>query len=452
MGDLAERHGFYGASGGVEGGSETLLVADTTEGWVMHFVPYPANNSAVWAARRVPDDEVTVVMNMFTIREVDGGDPDNFMHSANMLPVAIEHRLWNPIGSDGHFDFTKAFSDGEYAHKYYSGRRVWGAFRLINPSLKLSPEYGDLRLDAPYPFSVKPARPVAARDLFAWHRDWYQGTPFDVTRAGDVAGGPWSTPDRYGGGDAEASLPGAVERTIALYRTTYTHVLQTRAWLPDRVGGVTWFGPHAAHGTCFVPVFAGCEAAPSALNVGNASTIDRGSAWWAHRFAHNLAQLKFKHAIEDVRAAQEKWESAGFALVDELSAGSGGAAGGDGETSTTYASPAALTAASEAHAAAVARAWWRLGDDLMVRCADGCVSPSMDDESGAGDALPGTAVGYPAWWLNASGWKDGPPPPPPPRKVPNGGGGEAAGVTRGRVEGRWNVDRRRRGGRRVVRA
>jgi dipeptidase len=137
--------------------------------------------------------------------------------------------------------------------------------RLINPGLKLSPEYDDLRLDAPYPFSVKPARPVTAKDLFAWHRDWYQGTPFDVTRAGDVAGGPWSTPDRYGGGDAEASLPGAFERTIALYRTTYTHVLQTRAWLPDHVGGVTWFGPHAAHGTCFVPVFAGCDAAPSVL-------------------------------------------------------------------------------------------------------------------------------------------------------------------------------------------
>jgi dipeptidase len=39
-----------------------------TEGWVMHFVPYPATNSAVWVAQRVPDDEVTVVMNMFTIR------------------------------------------------------------------------------------------------------------------------------------------------------------------------------------------------------------------------------------------------------------------------------------------------------------------------------------------------------------------------------------------------
>ena len=45
-----------------------------------------------------------------------------------------------------------------------------------------------------------------------------------------------------------AVASGAFERSIALHRTTYTHVLQTRGWLPDAVGGITWFGPHAAHG------------------------------------------------------------------------------------------------------------------------------------------------------------------------------------------------------------
>ena len=67
---LPSSTGFYGAAG-FEGGSETLLIADTEEGWVMHFVPYPETNSAVWVAQRVPDDEVAVVMNMFVIREVN---------------------------------------------------------------------------------------------------------------------------------------------------------------------------------------------------------------------------------------------------------------------------------------------------------------------------------------------------------------------------------------------
>jgi dipeptidase len=188
MGDLAERYGFYGASGGVEGGSETLLVADTTEGWVMHFVPYPANNSAVWVARRVPDDEVTVAMNMFTIREVpaaaDGRDgDDDFMHSANMLPVAIKHGLWNPIGSDGPFDFTRAFSDGEYAHKYYSGRRVWGAFRCVRVH-RTGPHTTAFAMCASIlkDFSSLPRARLSARRVPRWCRSRRASTPHNSLR------------------------------------------------------------------------------------------------------------------------------------------------------------------------------------------------------------------------------------------------------------------------------
>ena len=128
MGDMAVRYGFYGASGSFEGGSETLLIADTNEGWVMHFVPYPDTNSAVWVAQRVPDDEVTVVMNMFTIRGVNLTDSDNFMYSTNISAaintVCTIRRVVPPSTS------SRAYSNGEYAHKYYSGRRAWGAFRL----------------------------------------------------------------------------------------------------------------------------------------------------------------------------------------------------------------------------------------------------------------------------------------------------------------------------------
>ena len=103
MGSLAFQFGFYGASGSFEGGSETLLIGDTTEGWVMHFVPYPETNAAVWVAKRVPHDHVTVVMNMFTIREVDLEDTDNFLASPNLLDVAVKHGLWDPQAKVSNF-------------------------------------------------------------------------------------------------------------------------------------------------------------------------------------------------------------------------------------------------------------------------------------------------------------------------------------------------------------
>ena len=421
MGDLATEHGFYGASGSFEGGSETLLIADTSEGWVMHFVPYPETNAAVWVAKRVPDDEVTVVMNMFTIRNVNLHDPDNYMYSENVIDVAIKHGLWDPSGKDGVFDFTKAYSDGEYAHKYYSGRRAWGAFRLVDPSVELDPNYGDLRMDDPYPWSMKPAKLVSASDLFAWHRDWYQDTPFDMSAG--VAAGPWGSPDRFNGGDAEGTIPGSFERSIALHRTTYTHVLQTRGWLPDAIGGITWYGPHAAHGTCFVPVPAGIKKLPAALTIGNATRVDRDSQWWAHRYVHNLAQMKYAYAVEDIRTAQAKWEHEGAQLVAAVDAKLGGRAA---------VSPDELDVALgmfEAHLDNVRAAWWRLGDVIMANYADGFVSTR---ETGA-------SVGYPAWWLEAAGWREGPEPIPPPKtkgaKILRQGGGALKRGSRTRKAG-----------------
>ena len=72
----------------------------------------------------------------------------------------------------------KVYSDGEYAHKFYSGRRVWGAYRLFGLD-HLPSNYTDMRLDVVYPATAKlPAgrAKVLPSDLFAIHRDYYQAS------------------------------------------------------------------------------------------------------------------------------------------------------------------------------------------------------------------------------------------------------------------------------------
>lgn len=205
MGDLSEQYGFYGESASFEGGSESLFVIDTTEAWAFHILADPTGTSSIWGAARVPDDSVAVVANMFSIREMDLSDPDNFMGRQDMWELAEAEGLYTAGDPK---DFTATFSDGEYAHKYYSGRRMWGVFRRLSPSAHLLADYRNLKVDAPYPFAVKVDAPVSSQGVMAVMRDWYNGTRFSTGDGSGVAGGAFSTPDRYGGNAEDNTVPG----------------------------------------------------------------------------------------------------------------------------------------------------------------------------------------------------------------------------------------------------
>ena len=77
----------------------------------------------------------------------------------------------------------QVYSDGEYAHKFYSGRRMWGAYRLFAPSIELPSNYTDLRYEPDvYPTFLTPDKPTDVLQLANIHRYYYQGTPFDTTQ------------------------------------------------------------------------------------------------------------------------------------------------------------------------------------------------------------------------------------------------------------------------------
>jgi dipeptidase len=255
----------------MEGGGETLTVADRDEAWVFHVLAGPGGKGgAIWVAKRVPDEHMTVVANMFTVRAVNLSDSANFLGRRDMHDVARAEGWWEQQ-RDGAFDFTAAFSTGEYAHRYYSGRRMWRALALAAPSLALDPTVGSpLNRTALepgqtfYPWSVPPDTPLGVPALQSIHRDSYQGTPFDQTKG--LAAGPFGNPNRWA---QPAGAAGAWERPISIYRVNYNHVTQLRGWLPDAVGGVTWFAPHVPHSSVYVPVYAGAAAVPDTFTRGS---------------------------------------------------------------------------------------------------------------------------------------------------------------------------------------
>jgi len=375
MGDLGVEYGFYGESDGIEGGAESMLVNDPQEAYIFHILPDDTGTSAIWVAQRVGDNEVGVVANMFTIRQVNLTDSTKFLGSSNMNAIAQKYNLWQP--SMGLLDFTRTFSNGEYNSQYYSGRRMWRFYDLVAPSRHLPANYTDLRYDTVYPATLVPDFPVSIQDFMAWHRDYYQGTPYDMTVG--LASGPWGDPDRFG--TYGAGVKGNWERSIGIYRTASTHVAHARSWLPREQGGVLWYAAAQTITSVFVPYSMGVTAVLPAHAIGDPDHLDRASAYWAFRYVFNVAKFKFKYMYQDISAMQTALEEQSAALVKNLDAH---------YTGTN------LTKAYMDNANTVVSQWWTLPDTLIGKYADGYNTPV-----------------YPDWWLEAVGYQNGPPSPPP---------------------------------------
>lgn len=423
IGALAEHMGFYGA-GLFEGTAESLIVTDTEEAWIFHILPDLTGSSAIWAAQRVPDDSFAVVPNVFTIREIDPSDIDNFMYSSSVHSVATELGWWDP-DSGKPLDFTATYSDGEYSHQFYSGRRSWGIYNMFAPSLELDADYLEWRISKPYPFAAEPDRKLSVVDIANAMRSYYEGTGFSQageTSGLNLAGGPFRTPDHVAGGNStpfvhedEARNTGNWERTIGLYRTSDTYITQSRGWLPDANGGVIWFAPYAAPYSIFVPFAAGMKSLPHAT-IGNHMRLDKKTLFWAFRYLGNYVQIKFEAMIREVIAFQHQIMQDNLelqfyidGLIDE-----GESADKVLELYSTNANKILLDT-------------WDLTDHLMFKFADGQIHATPANVQYGTSTPPrkysvkGVTTkdapiidqpGYRSDWLEQVGYLDGPPPPP----------------------------------------
>ncbi|HRW93153.1 MAG TPA: C69 family dipeptidase [Thermotogota bacterium] len=375
MGALAVEYGYYGWG-------ETLTVCDTKEAWVLEMTATPDKKSALWVAKKVPDGEVFVESNEFRIREVLTDDPD-MLYSPNLHDVAAENGWWDPNSGEP-LDWLEAVSPGEYSHPYYSLRRVWSVLRRVAPSLNLSPYVEDTYSDA-YPFSVKPDQKLTVQDVFELHRDYYEGTEFDLTKG--LAAGPFGTPNRYGG-DSRL-LKGAWERPVSIFRCDYSFVAQLRDWLPDPIGGVLWWGPDAPHTTAYVPFYCATDDIPDAYDTGSHQKFDPSIAFWVHSFAGNWADLKFSYIIKDIEAMQAKVENREVAVQPAIESAALQLYELDPQLAIDF-----LTDYSNSNAEKVVEDWWEFGQDLIRKYNDGYVD--------------GKSVGYPDEWLKLVGYEEGP--------------------------------------------
>ena len=307
-GELTKKYGWID-----EG--ECLTIADKKEVWHFEIVGMgKGKKGAVWVAQRVPDDEVSVNANASRIRKINLEDENYFMASENIYSVAKENNWWN--GNKNDFEFCYAYAPKSRT-SVAARRREWRVLSLFAPSLNIHPE------DENYPFSVKPEKKVTVQDVINVFKDYFEGTPYDMTRNiitydknGNKKISPLANPflpydqleiSNVSGGWYHVSKDGSVEflgeRTIARWYTMYGTITQSRDWLPDDIGGVLWLAQDNIATSIYVPVYCGTTDLPKSYKTpGRVNGFTRESAWWAFNRLGTLTAQRWGDMRHDVDA------------------------------------------------------------------------------------------------------------------------------------------------------
>ena len=344
-GELIKQYG-YGDSG------ECITIADAKEVWHCEYMGEgPLQKGGVWAAVRIPDDQVGISANIPRISEINLKDPDHYMASDNVFKVGQDMGWWKPDSGEP-FKWWKVYGG---VRKPYSIREFY-VFSTLAPSLKLTKELPEL------PFSVKPEKKVSVRDMFRLYREAYVGTEFDQGKnlmiprrpqfggrggapAGAVPPGakppaqaqqPATPPSATTGspapelmrsplanpwmsGDlaqlANALKPGTVQstRTIAINGCAYATVLQCRGWLPPAVGTLCWFTLDNPGLSARFPIFAGTTELPAGFEVDGQHRFRTDAAVWTFRQANRLALVHWVQAQKMMEDTIRQFEEKGMA-------------------------------------------------------------------------------------------------------------------------------------------
>jgi dipeptidase len=298
-GELTRKYGWID-----EG--ECLTIADKNEVWALEIVgPGQGKCGSIWVAQRVPDDHVSVNANGSRIRQIDLKNRDYFMASENVFQVAQDSGWWNP--KDGPFEFVYAYSP-ESRQSFSTRRREWRVFDLVAPSLKLHPDSEN------FPFSVKPDTLVDLAKMITIFQDYFENTDYnfvknitwtnkeDVTEISPFAN-PFMPYDMNHIFKINGGWGWRGERPIARWYTMYATITQSRDWLPDEIGGVTWLALDNVASSIYIPLYCSIfDVAPPYKVDGRPDGFNRESAWWAFNRLGTLAAQRWGDMRHDLTA------------------------------------------------------------------------------------------------------------------------------------------------------
>ncbi|MEE1309239.1 MAG: C69 family dipeptidase [Bacteroidaceae bacterium] len=374
MTELTEKYGY-------ESGGESFTIADPNEVWILDMIGKgPGRKGTVWVAVRIPDDCISAHANQSRIHKFPLKDKKNCLYSKDVIDFAREKGYFN--GKDEDFSFADAYAPADFGALRYCEARVWSYFNKwaaedMNPYLSYA--MGDTKGNV-IPLYVKPKSPLSVQDVKDMMRDHYEGTPLSLTD--DIGMGAWEMP--YRPTPLSFEVDGKKyfnERPISTQQSACVYVSQMRSWLPNHIGGVTWFANDEANMVAFTPVYCYTQQAPECYDekTADAFHFSTRSAYWVQNWVSNMVYLRYNLLFPELQKVRDRLENDYNSLQSDIE--SKAAAMSESEA-VKY-----LSAYSHRIASAMMDEWNQLAQLIIVKYND--MSVKRMDENGQYEKTPG---------------------------------------------------------------